>query len=149
MFVCRPPSAVFSAGAITVAKRIGVSSGTRICRGLAAVSAARLRASVASAFVARTRAGLEAGSGRATGVAAIGWSFLGSGGSGQLGAGQLQVDVIEGRGARGQAGSADAAVVDGADRGGGRAPRQRDRQRRTDGERRARRDAALAQRCQG
>ena len=61
MWLRRPPVATFSAGATTTARIAGPSSGTRIWRGLAAVSAARLRASVASAFGEGTRRGARSG----------------------------------------------------------------------------------------
>src|SRR2546421_11613743 len=76
----KPPSASFSAGAITTANRTGVSSGTRIWRGVRAVSAARRPARVASAF-----------------RDAMWVSFLSSGGVREAVAGQLQVDVVERR----------------------------------------------------
>ena len=63
MPVPRRPSAVFSAGAITSANRIGVSSGTRIWRGFCAVSAARRRASASSALGAATRRGARSTAG--------------------------------------------------------------------------------------
>src|SRR5438067_11469713 len=55
MWEWRPPVATFSAGATTIARIAGPSSGTRICRGLLAVSAARRRASVTSAPAVRAR----------------------------------------------------------------------------------------------
>src|SRR5690349_21208184 len=117
MFVCSPPSAVFSAGAMTVANRIGVTSGTAICRGLLAVSAARRRASDSSAVVRRV--GRRSGRARAPGagaamVPAMGTSLSGlgrSGGVGERRAGEVQVDVVERGRTRRHGGRAHAELV--------------------------------------
>src|SRR6059058_6467425 len=97
MLECRPPVATFSAGATTSARIAGPSSGTRICRGLLAVSAARRRASVASApavRVGRARGSLIAGSAIADIRVAPCWSVGGSGGFAER-AGELEVHVVE------------------------------------------------------
>src|SRR6476661_5468781 len=99
MCVCSPPSALLRAGAITVANRIGVSSGTAICRGLWAVSAARRLASVANAPTLPVRAGRRAANAPVLMAAVV----MGSGsfrvsvlrGVGDLGAGEPQVDVVK------------------------------------------------------
>src|SRR5919198_4511974 len=135
MFVCSPPSAVLSAGAMTTANRIGVSSGTAIWRGLCAVSAARRFARVSSALRVRVRTGARRGTAAGCmAVAAMG-SFLSSGGFGELVAGEPQGDVVEGGLAGGDAGRGDAGFVDHGDGfgGGALAPWQRDR--RADGKR--------------
>ena len=71
MFVCRPPSAAFRAGAMTSANRIGVSIGTAIWRGLRAVSAARRDASVRRARPGDVRRGAAR-----SGVAAVGAAMV-------------------------------------------------------------------------
>src|SRR3954447_25491426 len=130
MFACSPPSADFSAGAITSANRIGVSIGTAIWRGLWAVSAARRDASVRSARLRRVRggAGMRAlsGAGGATVVAMV-VSFRGrdSGGDEAV-AGQAQVDVVEGRPAAGDRARGDPGPVERADRLAGAQLVQRD-----------------------
>src|SRR3954471_14336778 len=79
----RPPVAAFSAGATTSASSAGPTSGTAIWRGLWAVSAARREARVRSA--------------RPMEVDAMVVLSRGSGGDGHAGAGQAEVDVVEGR----------------------------------------------------
>src|SRR6478609_2960546 len=98
MCVCSPPSALLRAGAMTVANRIGVSSGTAICRGLWAVRAARRLASVMSALVLRVSAGRRTANPPVLmAIAAmIGFPFeFGLGGFGDLGACQPEVHVVE------------------------------------------------------
>src|SRR5205085_11943249 len=112
-----PPSASFRAGAITVANRIGVISGTAIWRGLLAVSAARRRASVE----------------RAARVAMRG-SFL-SGGFRGGGAGQVEVDVVERRRTRLDAEWHDAELGESRHDLRGAAARERQCERAPDGER--------------
>src|SRR5262245_7579975 len=89
---------------MTTAKRVGVSIGTAIWRGLRAGSAIRRRASGSSAPTARTRGGRArvTGAGSATEVA-MGRSFRGrgSGGLRHAVAGEAQVDVVERRRAGG------------------------------------------------
>src|SRR6185437_5674290 len=100
MWVCSPPSALLRAGAITVAKRIGVSSGTATCRGLWAVRAARRPASVMSALVLRVSAGRRTANPPVLMAVAdmIGFPFgLGLGGFGDRGAGEAEVNVVERR----------------------------------------------------
>src|SRR4051794_19970448 len=96
-----PPSASLSAGAITSANMIGVRRGTRISRGVRAVRARRLEARVWRAAVAY-----------------MSWSFRvrRSGGVGQIGAGEAEVDVVEGGLARADRPGAHAGGVDGGDR---------------------------------
>src|SRR5690242_12900542 len=122
MWPPRPPSALLRAGAITVAKRIGVSSGTAIWRGLCAVSAARRFASVTNALADRVSAGRRgANTAVLTAVAVMAMvSLRGSGGVGDLGAGEPQVDVVE-RGRPGhEARGRKVGAADGADHVGGR-----------------------------
>src|SRR5689334_4803323 len=127
MLECRPPSAAFSAGAMTSANRIGVSIGTAIWRGLCAVSAARRAARVRSAWgkgVRRRRRGTATG---AAVVVAMGTSVSGGGGEGL--AGQPQVDVVE-RGAAGRERSrAQSGVVQRGDGVAGARAVQQDGQR--------------------
>src|SRR3954452_7628213 len=99
----KPPVATFSAGATTSASSAGPTSGTAIWRGLWAVSAARRAARVRSARPMDVRGGAATGRGASAAgsarVVAMG-SVLSdgvSGGGGQAGAGQPQVDVVEGR----------------------------------------------------
>src|SRR5690348_13530210 len=92
----RPPVAFLSAGARMSASSAGPSRGTAIWRGLEAVSMARRRATVRTApsFGARLAAGR--GSGIVSVSADMSVVLLRSGSLGELGARQLQVDVIEG-----------------------------------------------------
>src|SRR3954451_6682195 len=99
----RPPVAAFSAGATTSANKAGPTSGTAIWRGLWAVSAARRAASVRSARPMDVRGGAAtgrgasaAGSARVVDMGSVLSDGL-SGGGGHAGAGQPQVDVVEGR----------------------------------------------------
>src|SRR5438105_1023798 len=91
--------ACLSAGAMTRANMIGVSSGTTSSRGVRTVSWKRRRDRVARAV--------------------IGFSFLsrmGSGGRGESVAGQPQVDVVEGGLARRDRGRDEGEALDGGDR---------------------------------
>src|SRR5919199_2399728 len=119
MLVCRPPRAALSAGAMTSAKRIGVSIGTAIWRMLRAVRAARREASVRRARARPARGGAAAPGRRRAGSARggdMGPSFRGAGGRGGGGAGEPQVDVIE-RGAAGaDRGGAQPGSVERSDR---------------------------------
>src|SRR6478752_7305106 len=111
LLVC---SASFSAGAITSANRIGVSSGTNSSRGVRTVRWRRRRASVASGpngFRGRLGSGLPRSR-----VRVVISCSLRSGGVAELAAGQSQVQVVE-----------------------------RDRDRRSDGERVPPGQAAVAQ----
>ena len=84
-----------SAGAITSANRIGVTSGTASSRGVRAVSWKRRCASVSS-----DASGLPSvvGSGRtSSGVAAVIWVLLSPLGGAECAAGEAQVDVVERR----------------------------------------------------
>src|SRR5437763_5669245 len=96
---------------MTSAKRIGVSSGTRIWRGVRAVSASRRPASVASPDISR--------------------SPFGSGGFRQAIACQPQVDVVQGRRAGADRARTYAEVVEGGDNVARRAVVQRGRERGT------------------
>src|SRR5579863_4052921 len=106
MWVRRPPVATWSAGAAISASSAGPSSGTATCRGVREVSDARRRASVTSALAERGRRG------RSSAIAAGCSNAVAIGGllsvAVHAGAGQLQVDVVERRGAgRDLAGPAD------------------------------------------
>src|SRR5258707_10483810 len=96
MCECRPPVATFSAGATTIARIAGPSSGTRICLGLLAVSAALLRASVASAPAARAGRRRRRLIVRGSAIADMVGSFdcVSSRGLAER-AGELQVHVVE------------------------------------------------------
>src|ERR1700737_1375633 len=104
MLEWKPPNESRSAGAMTMAKRIGVSSGTTISRGVRVLSANLRRERVATADMVDM------------------WILLvvGSGCGGDPGAGEPQVDVVEARLTRAQRGHGQAQVVDRADgvRGG-------------------------------
>ena len=139
----------FSAGAITSANRIGVSSGTAICRGLWAVSAARRRASVAQR--ASDRGARGAGTARAASASRSGrwWLPLGSvpfGCRGQAACGDARRRSAAGRRRRGSAAGADRAGADSRAGRSRRAPRrpvvpcERDGERRADDEGVSRRD---------
>src|SRR5438128_11855205 len=138
-------SGSLSAGAITSANRIGVSSGTHSSRGVRVVSWKRRPASVA-----RGSAGVRWRRVRGTVEAMVAiegsplvWKGKGRGapcrdGSGRLGqpaAGEPQVDVVEGRPTDGERSRPEPELVDGGDRAAGGSVQQRDRDRRTDGER--------------
>src|SRR5437763_16080468 len=96
----RPPVATLSAGATTTASSIGPSSGTAICRGFEAVSIARRRASVSTGENRGTRLAARPGRGSARVIADIRVSPFRSRSLGELVAGELQVDVVEGGNAR-------------------------------------------------
>src|SRR5262245_30249894 len=108
-----PPSASFRAGAITSAKSTGVSSGTRIWRGVRAVRAARRLASVAKA-------------GRAVVMIPPSWS----GGLGEPIAGEPQVDDVESRSAGADPAGGQAGAVERMKRRARLAVVERDRERR-------------------
>src|SRR2546427_2649186 len=102
----RTACAVFaSAGAITDANRIGVSNGTTISRGVRALRSIRRRASVANARPRSVRAMLDlSGSRTGRGVVMVVMALSPSGRSrGALVAGEVEVDVVERRGAHGDA----------------------------------------------
>src|SRR5436190_10838950 len=113
-----PPSASLRAGAITSANMIGVRSGTRIWRGVRAVSAKRRAERVWRAA-----------------AVFISCSLSRSGGVGHAVAGEPQVDVVERRLASADRPRAHAGGVDGGDRLGGGVVVQRDGEGRADGER--------------
>src|SRR4051794_40965578 len=110
-----PPSASFSAGAITSANMIGVRRGTRICRGVRAVSAARRAERVWSATAVL--------------MVVAPWFLCRLRGVGQARAGQAQVDVVEGWLACADRSRAHARGIDGRDGLGGGVVVQRDGQR--------------------
>src|SRR5690349_1644482 len=91
-----PPVAFWSAGARISASSAGPSRGTAIWRGVREVSIARRRASVSSAPAGRARVGdgIGIGIGSATALAML--VLLCSGGRGELGAGAVEVHVVEG-----------------------------------------------------
>src|SRR5512142_1443255 len=124
MCVCSPPSALLRAGAMTVANRIGVSSGTAIWRGLRAVRATRRMASVISALALRVSAGRRRANPAVLMAVAdmIGFPLdFGLGGFGERGAGQPEVNVVERRWPRHEPGGLDSGVGDGGYRLAGRA----------------------------
>src|SRR5436305_1418983 len=96
MCECNPPVAFFSAGARISASSAGPSSGTAIWRGFDAVSMARRRASVSTAPNLRLRLVARRGRGIASVTADMALSPYRSGSVGELSAGQLQIDVVEG-----------------------------------------------------
>src|SRR5258708_37910000 len=102
MWPPRPPSASLSDGAITTANSTGVSSGTRIWRGVRAVSAARRWARVVSAAMVCMSGRLR-----------------------QPVAGEAQVDVVEGGGAGAHGRDGQAGAGDRGERLVGAAPVQR------------------------
>src|SRR6476660_8180132 len=101
----RTACAVFaSAGAITDANRIGVSNGTTISRGVRALRSIRRRASVAKARERPVRAMLDLSPTRTgNGVVIVVMASPSERSRGALVAGEVQVDVIERRGAHGEA----------------------------------------------
>src|SRR5438132_1549463 len=105
----RTACAVFaSAGAIIDANRIGVSNGTTISRGVRALRSIRRRASVANARPRSVRAMLDlsrlrTGSGVVMVVMVVMASLSFGRSRGALVAGEVEVDVIERRGAHGDA----------------------------------------------
>src|SRR3954452_1854593 len=130
-----PPRACLSAGAITVANRIGVSRGTAIWRGLLAVSAARRLARVNSALLRRVgRAGCRIASGAGAVMAVIRCPLARLGGVGDCGAGEVQVDVVERWGAGRDSGCGEPELVDRGDDLGGAVAGERKRERRADDE---------------
>src|SRR5947209_1353898 len=119
----RPPVATLSAGATTSARIAGPRSGTRIWRGLLAVSAARRFASVSRAPAGRARADLRGLMGSASVMVDMSDSFgVVECRSGRLAprAGELQVDVVEVRCARRDLERAKALGSDRRQRRGGR-----------------------------
>src|SRR5437763_15357691 len=109
--------ALANAGAMTSAKRIGVSNGTRISRGVCALSAKRRRAKVVNTANQDGRTVAR----RVPVVWSIvvvvvrvvtGFSVF-SGGGREAVARQLQVHVVEGRGSCGRGDHGDAVFVDG------------------------------------
>src|SRR5919204_1201612 len=132
MLVC---SAVFNAGAITSANRIGVTSGTRSSRGRLAVSWKRRRASVASGpnglrAAARCRRAISGLMADIVGGPPSGSGVL----AGESSAGEAQVDVVEGGPAGGDRMRGHPEPVDVCDHIGGGALAQRDGRRMSDRE---------------
>src|SRR5437588_12378646 len=104
MWERRPPVATLSAGATTSARMAGPNSGTRICRGLLAVSAPRRRLRVSTAPADLGRAGWRCWIGMGSAMADMSDSlWVGLSRSGGLAerAGELQIDVVEVGSARG------------------------------------------------
>src|SRR5919204_3167416 len=116
MWVLSPPSASLSAGAITRANRSGVSGGTRIWRGVRAVSAARRPDRVPIAAIADMMRLL-------------------SGCLAEAVPGEVQVDVVEGGFAGADPRRGQAERVDRGDRLRGAAVAQRHGERRPHGKR--------------
>src|SRR3954452_22484236 len=149
----KPPVAIFSAGATTSASSAGPTSGTAIWRGLWAVSAARRAASLRSARPIGVRGGAARSGGRVVGSAmavAMGqvpfvWV---SGGDGQPGPGEPQVDVIEGGATTADRARGQPGLVDRSERLTGGRVVQRHRERLADYERVSGGDAARAERSE-
>src|SRR5436305_2903570 len=148
----RPPVATFRAGATTSARIAGPRSGTRIWRGLLAVSAARRRASVSRAPAGRARDGLRRLMGIASAMADMSDSFgvvVCASGRFAKRAGELQVDVVEVGRPRGDLERAEALGTDRCQNLGGRYLVQRHRHVGADGKRVLSGDPAAAQCRQG
>src|SRR5205823_10589263 len=124
---------------MTSANMIGVSSGTTSSRGVRAVSWKRRRASVASGWKPRARAGC----GNATAVVTADIGSLLSGGSREAVAGEAQVHVVKSRRARADL-RCEPELVDDGDRRAAGGLVKRDCQRRADRERVGARDLPLA-----
>src|SRR5262245_15425228 len=108
------PTVLPSAGAITVANRIGVRSGTNSSRGEWAVSANRRRVSVARGASRRLLRGT--GIAGAVSVAAIGTNSFVSGGPIESCPREPEVDVVERGGTGGERLGREAEPVDLGDR---------------------------------
>src|SRR5438270_3427564 len=145
--------ALASAGAITSANRMGVSSGTRTSRGVLALSEARRRARVANAVSSEGRLASTATPERVRGglvvrvvtvmLRSVGECWWADALGGEAGAGELEVDVVERGRSGGERAHRHRGSLDRVHGLTGRAVVQRDRERRAGGE------GVLARRANG